>query len=1032
MQPENDFQLENKIKITFEGMPYWVMPRYVHHYIHNEYEKFSLRLLRNMLPENGTFLDVGTHYGAYSLFAAKKCNSKVISVEPVDENFELLSLNIKENNLTKNVETHNVAASDEEGTAEFNIPWASDSAGFYEHPLAETIKKVQVTVKKIDNVVKGRKIDFIKIDTEGHEVHVLKGMQETFRNNPDVALLIEANPSCLLSAGTSTSELLHYLQDELDKELYVVNEDKFTLFRLTGRIEKWADYIDGYANILCVPKASHQFGLFACHSSEYGGAELALVEHVEALQKRNILAHVTIPAGGDVKDLLVEKGISHSVVNYSFWSRQAGDGLSEEVAAAEINSEGAAQIMDLAKNIDPTFMANNSIVCPWAQPAAKALGLPLVWFVHEYGDLDHSIDFSHDLTNVRAFVVDQSDLVICCSQAVKDALLQGSKSTKTHVVYPDVSLELVSKMSKEKAPQIFSSSKKVIKLAFVGRIKASKGQMYAVQALRLLVDQNAPAELALIGPVDEEYKKLITKEIKKLNLTKHVKFIGFQKNPHAYTAQADAVIVASNNEAFGRTTVEAMMLGKVVIGSNAGGTAELIKSGVNGILFKPKDSEDLAKAILKLRDKKNIKTISSAAEKSIAQLLNPKNNSAKLYDLIAGLDYDEDRSYEALMVKDWTEAVVQEVEDKKFLKQTIAEHIAVRGELEDRKIELEARLIELENENRTLNEFKQEMLMSTSWKISRPVRVTGRVIHKTKHTTASSLQNLKMHQVNKGDLRRYTDLEKAFLNIQRTDGVKLAVVLHLYYTDLWSVVGKKLDYLKTLEDFDLFVTLPVENEAFTKTIKKDYPSAHIFFVPNRGRDVLPFIKVAEGLAALNYEFVLKLHSKKSPHRSDGSEWFSGILEGLIPEQTSLVNEIVKTLSKKDTGLIGPTEQYISLVVNYDANKAKLLKIVSGVDQVNSKVLDSSLDKYGFFAGTMFWARLDAIAEVIRETSAIDQYETEKGQIDGTFAHANERAFSVIPELKKRKMFEIGEGLTSRDYATDNIPDWSEVYIGPKE
>jgi hypothetical protein len=61
--------------------------------------------------------------------------------------------------------------------------------------------------------------------------------------------------------------------------------------------------------------------------------------------------------------------------------------------------------------------------------------------------------------------------------------------------------------------------------------------------------------------------------------------------------QADIVLVCSQNEAFGRITLEAMLLKKPVIGTNAGGTPELIREGVNGLLYTPGECIELAEKI---------------------------------------------------------------------------------------------------------------------------------------------------------------------------------------------------------------------------------------------------------------------------------------------------------------------------------------------------------------------------------------------------------------------------------------------------
>jgi hypothetical protein len=81
---------------------------------------------------------------------------------------------------------------------------------------------------------------------------------------------------------------------------------------------------------------------------------------------------------------------------------------------------------------------------------------------------------------------------------------------------------------------------------------------------------------------------------------------------------------------------------------------------------------------------------------------------------------------------------------------------------------------------------------------------------------------------------------------------------------------------------------------------------------------------------------------------------------------------------------------------------------------------------------MFWARLDAIKPILDRKLKVSRFDSEKGQIDATFAHAIERVFCLVPQIEKKNLYEIGpRGVNKIDYKTTNIPNWSDVYIGPK-
>lgn len=256
----------------------------------------------------------------------------------------------------------------------------------------------------------------------------------------------------------------------------------------------------------------------------------------------------------------------------------------------------------------------------------------------------------------------------------------------------------------------------------------------------------------------------------------------------------------------------------------------------------------------------------------------------------------------------------------------------------------------------------------------------------------------------------------------------LAVVIHLYYTDMFLFFKEKLDMMP-ISSYDLFITIPEGKEAVRESILEYRPDARIVIVPNCGRDVLPFIEVIRQISKQGYTKVLKLHSKKSPHRMDGSTWRDRIVDSLIPRDVTQFKEINKQLNKAKTAIIGPEGEYVSLLVNFSAT-GHYVKMLSG------KIIDTKIahdlvrvsDEYGFFAGTMFWARIDALMSVIDNVSAVD-FEPELGQVDSTLAHAIERLFNVVPELLGRNMYEIeGNEIKKIDYHTTNIPEWSEVAL----
>ena len=131
---------------------------------------------------SGIFLDVGAHLGKYTLRVARHLDGLVIAVEPERSAFEFLVENIKLNNL-KNVIPLNIAA------------WHKDEILdlFYApHAGSSTLKRnlglghEKVRARALDNVLNEMNIsnvNLVKIDVEGSEYEVLKGISKTLKNS---------------------------------------------------------------------------------------------------------------------------------------------------------------------------------------------------------------------------------------------------------------------------------------------------------------------------------------------------------------------------------------------------------------------------------------------------------------------------------------------------------------------------------------------------------------------------------------------------------------------------------------------------------------------------------------------------------------------------------------------------------------------------------------------------------------------------------------------------------------------------------
>ena len=178
------------------------------------YEPMETRLVVSTLQEGDVFLDIGANVGWYSVIAARKvgASGKVIAFEPDPDNFGLLKKNCELNKLG-NVELHNRAISDCDGK---DYLYRSTS-NFGDHQLHATADesraKVEVETVKLDSLFPAGDIAIkaIKIDTQGSEAKIMRGMQ-TFIARQKPVIFTEFWPYGLRNNGESVFDILAFIE----------------------------------------------------------------------------------------------------------------------------------------------------------------------------------------------------------------------------------------------------------------------------------------------------------------------------------------------------------------------------------------------------------------------------------------------------------------------------------------------------------------------------------------------------------------------------------------------------------------------------------------------------------------------------------------------------------------------------------------------------------------------------------------------------------------------------------------------------
>lgn len=190
----------------------WFFPRYLGGLLH---EQVVTKLLIDSLGEAQCFVDVGTNLGWYSCMAARHMpGGKVYGFEMDDLNFALLQKNIALNSLT-NIQAYNLAVSDAPAQLSYRREAQRPSPVFRlqagtEAPQAGELRSVEAIA--LDSFLEAEAVrpDVIKIDVEGAEMGVLRGMKRILAEVKPT-LFLEIHPATLPQFGTSTAEVLSQL-----------------------------------------------------------------------------------------------------------------------------------------------------------------------------------------------------------------------------------------------------------------------------------------------------------------------------------------------------------------------------------------------------------------------------------------------------------------------------------------------------------------------------------------------------------------------------------------------------------------------------------------------------------------------------------------------------------------------------------------------------------------------------------------------------------------------------------------------------
>jgi FkbM family methyltransferase len=715
--PMNNYNIDliEQVHTARFNFSLYSMPSYSWKYSEIVFEEMSALLIRQMVKGAKSFIDIGAHCGFYSVLAGlSNPNLNIFAFEPISENFEILQKNLALNDV--NARTFQIALSDFSGTSNFQVSEQSSQSGFIANPDEEILKEIEVNVDKLDHYLDSIPTGpvIIKMDTEGHELRVLNGMRNLLEKISDIRLFIEFNPNCLVANEYDPQLFLEWIMD-LGFDIFVIGDPEMQFVKFSGDIEYQAIMGERtYRNLYCV-RSEHSLNLcIFSHSGQLGGAEKSLLQLVKELTSDyGSLCTVILPDHGPSEELLQEAGAAVIIEPLSWWCSlkkyQDRDIINRRYA---LSLDCLNDKLTTLKKIDPDIILTNSMVIPWGAMAALLLKKPHVWMVNEFGELDHGFTFYEPFNEITNYIIASSDKIVTNSKSVRKILFPGKSDDKIQTIYRHIELT-TQNLPPTITPLKWFKLSDATHLIMLGSIKESKGQEDAVlAAIELVKNRARNVELLLIGEIDLSYKKRLQQLINNQGVQDYVTIFPFVEDIFPILNEADIALVCSRMEAFGRVTLEAMLMQKLVIATNTGGTPELIADGDTGFLFTPGNYRQLADQIEKIIENPGLgDEVAQKGYHFAKKSFTKENFGGKYFEMLKDLknqDYLSKSDAGKFLMNQFQNLVNEKNQTIQGLNTDLAE-------LQQTIQQLTAELAEREQE-------VQYYALSKSWRITRPLR----------------------------------------------------------------------------------------------------------------------------------------------------------------------------------------------------------------------------------------------------------------------------------------------------------------------
>ncbi len=365
--------------------------------------------------------------------------------------------------------------------------------------------------------------------------------------------------------------------------------------------------------------------LFVTHCNNMGGANRAMLHLMLELRNSGVEPEVVFPKTRkepqqSLKQELERYGIPFFEAYYFFYRVNSARGWIRYAS----NIVWYGRILWMLRKRRYAVVHSNSSFTDLGVWIGLLKRIPHVWHLREYGNWGQSFPAFGRLFD--RFLTRNTATGVAISHKESEYYLPLFPLGKIRVIYDGVE-------PRKSLPLAERETNGLYKFCMVGTLCEGKNQLMAVEAMGMLIQEFPNIRLVIIGE-GAAYKRILQSRISELGLEAFVQFTGEIDEVDAMLDTVNCGLTLTQNEAFGRVTVEYMLHALPVIVTDSGANPEIVTDGVDGFVIRQNHVEELVEAMRKLRSDSALSTrFGLAGFKTASERFSSAQNARDIHSL---------------------------------------------------------------------------------------------------------------------------------------------------------------------------------------------------------------------------------------------------------------------------------------------------------------------------------------------------------------------------------------------------------------